>query len=75
MRKLSQMKTADLQLISVIWKVKRVSKVNLKLHLLSSLQSLLLYLVIEPVLPIQSAKVIHGENVPFVIDPKCFGHS
>lgn len=75
MRNLAQLKMANFQLISFISEVKMVSKVNLQLHLLSSLQNLLMYLVIEPVLPIQSSKIIHGENMALVINPKCFGHS
>lgn len=37
--------------------------------------SSVLYLVIEPVLSIESAEVIHGENMALVVDPKGFGHS
>ena len=31
-----------------------------------------MYLVVEPVLSIQSAKVIHGQNMAFVVDPEGF---
>lgn len=30
-------------------------------------------LVIEPVLSVQRAQVVHGEDVPFVVDPEAFG--
>lgn len=38
-------------------------------------KSSVLYLVIEPVLSIESAEVIHGENMALVVDPIGFGHS
>lgn len=60
------------QLICHLWKK---NSANGQFTIAFLLLSLLLYLVIKPILPIQSAKVIHGENMAFVIDPKCFGHS
>lgn len=32
-----------------------------------------LYLVVEPVLSIQSAQVVHGQHVALVIHSECFG--